>query len=81
MFVKDGVVVGVIFVVMIWVLVLIGVVIVINNLLVVIKLFVLVVGILYGVDVFEVKFKSLGCGVYVCVKCYLKLYYWKEKWS
>ena len=58
----------------------IGVVIATDNLLAAIKLSVLVVGILYGVDVLEAKFKSLGRGVHARVKRYSKLYYRKEKW-
>ncbi|MCF2919820.1 MgtC/SapB family protein [Pseudoalteromonas sp. APAL1] len=79
MLAKDGAVVGVTSAATIWVLASIGVVIATNNLLAAIKLSVLVVGILYGVDVLEAKFKSLGRGVHVRVKRYSKLYYRKEK--
>jgi putative Mg2+ transporter-C (MgtC) family protein len=79
MLAKDGAVVGVTSAATIWVLASIGVVIATNNLLAAIKLSVLVVGILYGVDVLEAKFKSLGRGVHARVKRYSKLYYRKEK--
>lgn len=79
MLAKDGAVVGVTSAATIWVLASIGVVIATDNLLAAIKLSVLVVGILYGVDVLEAKFKSLGRGVHARVKRYSKLYYRKEK--
>ena len=79
MLAKDGAVVGVTSAATIWVLASIGVVIATDNLLAAIKLSVLVVGILYGVDVLEAKFKSLGRGVHARVKHYSKLYYRKEK--
>ncbi len=44
-----------------------------------IKLSVLVVGILYGVDVLEAKFKSLSKGVHTKVKIYSKRYYRKSE--
>ncbi|MEL7307108.1 MAG: MgtC/SapB family protein [Pseudomonadota bacterium] len=75
MLAKDGAVVGVTSAATIWVLASIGVVIATDNLLAAIKLSVLVVGILYGVDVLEAKFKSLGRGVHARVKRYSKLYY------
>lgn len=78
MLAKDGAVVGVTSAATIWVLASIGVVIATNNLLAAIKLSVLVVGILYGVDVLEAKFKSLGRGVHIQVKRYSKLYYKKR---
>jgi len=37
-----------------------------------------VVGILYGVDVLEAKFKSLSKGVHTRVKSYQKRYYRKD---
>ncbi len=77
MLAKDGAVVGVTSAATIWVLASIGVVIATDNLLAAIKLSVLVVGILYGVDVLEAKFKSLGRGVHARVKRYSKLYYRK----
>ena len=79
MLAKDGAVVGVTSAATIWVLASIGEVIATDNLLAAIKLSVLVVGILYGVDVLEAKFKSLGRGVHARVKRYSKLYYRKEK--
>ncbi|MCF7519246.1 MULTISPECIES: MgtC/SapB family protein [Pseudoalteromonas] len=79
MLAKDGAVVGVTSAATIWVLASIGVVIATDNLLAAIKLSVLVVVILYGVDVLEAKFKSLGRGVHAQVKRYSKLYYRKEK--
>jgi len=75
MLAKDGAVVGVTSAATIWVLAAIGVVIATNNLLAAIKLSILVVGILYGVDVLEAKFKSLSKGVHRHVKIYSKRYY------
>ena len=78
MLAKDGAVVGVTSAATIWVLASIGVVIATDNLLAAIKLSILVVGILYGVDVLEAKFKSLSKGVHAKVKSYHKRYYRKE---
>ena len=79
MLAKDGAVVGVTSAATIWVLASIGVVIATDNLLAAIKLSVLVVGILYGVDVLEAKFKSLGRGVHARVKRYSKVVLSKRK--
>lgn len=78
MLAKDGAVVGVTSAATIWVLAAIGVMIATDNLGAAIKLSVLVVGILYGVDVLEAKFKSLSQGVHTKVKSYQKRYYRKE---
>ncbi|ENN98781.1 MULTISPECIES: MgtC/SapB family protein [Pseudoalteromonas] len=78
MLAKDGAVVGVTSAATIWVLASIGVMIATDNLAAAIKLSVLVVGILYGVDVLEAKFKSLSKGVHTKVKNYQKRYYRKD---
>lgn len=79
MLAKDGAVVGVTSAATIWVLASIGVMIATHHLGAAIKLSVLVVGILYGVDVLEAKFKSLSKGVHRHVKIYSKRYYKQAK--
>ncbi len=75
MLAKDGAVVGVTSAATIWVLAAIGVIVATDHLASAVKLSVLVVGILYGVDVLEAKFKSLGRGVHAQVKRYSRRRY------